>query len=149
MKKILTILIFAIAILPGCQTVPDNIPEDMTPMEFFQRGQEEVEADNLEAALMYYETFLDRYPNDYANAIIAEYWVAFIQHKKGKKAESVKLFHELLSKEAELSGRVPEWPFVLSRRVLEEMGEPVNVKDEAAADNATSAEEATETGQDQ
>ena len=90
-------------------------------MEYFQRGQEAVERNNLRGGLVYYETFLERYPGDYENTVVAEYWAANIHRKMGEEDTARQLFNELLEKEDELRGQVPDWPFVLSRRVLEEM----------------------------
>lgn len=92
-------------------------------MEYFQRGQEAIEGNNLTEGLVYYETFLERYPDDYENGVVAEYWVANIQRKMGNADTARQLFNELLAKEDSLQGQVADWPFVLSRRVLEEMDE--------------------------
>ncbi|WP_041398274.1 hypothetical protein [Spirochaeta africana] len=125
MKTTITVLsaVLLTILAIGCQTVPSDIPEDLTPMEYFQRGQDEVDRRNFRGGLAYYETFLERYPDDIENGVVAEYWVAFIHHKMGERETAIAGFTELLAQEDELQGRVPEWPFILSRRVLEEMGE--------------------------
>lgn len=122
MKQTVFLLLSAAAfLLLSCQTVPSDIPEDLTPMEYFQLGQEEFERNNLLGSLAYYETFIERFPSDYANRVVAEYWVANINRKQGNSARALELFQDLLAKEDELRGRVPEWPFVLSRDFVEEL----------------------------
>ena len=126
LQKILipAVLLVALCILGACQTTSADIAEDLSPMEMFQLGQEAVNDDQLQRGLAYYETFLERYPADAENGVIAEYWAAFIHHKMGDDATAIERFNLLLDQEASLAGRVPDWPFILAKRVLEELGAP-------------------------
>ncbi|MFQ3619366.1 MAG: hypothetical protein SNJ78_00335 [Spirochaetales bacterium] len=112
-------------ILPSCTSAPPIIPEGLTPMQFFQRAQEETDNYRWDNALLYYQTFLERYPNDLPNGLAARYEIAFIHYKKGLFAESRRLFEELLEtyKGFENPLAVPQWPKVLSEKVLRKIQE--------------------------
>ncbi|GAB4221577.1 MAG: hypothetical protein Kow009_11480 [Spirochaetales bacterium] len=94
-------------------------------MQFFQRAQEESDNYRWDNALLYYETFLERYPNDLPNVLAARYEIAFIHYKKGQYAEAKKLFEELLEtyKQFDNPLSVPQWPKVLAEKVLKKIEE--------------------------
>lgn len=123
MTKKVIIILFLSAIffsLFACKSVPENIEEDLPPAEIFQRAQEAViERNNYKAAMVYYKTFLERYPNDIQNRVIAEYEIAFLYHKMGDDETAVRLFKELLQKyEGENSAVLPQWPRVLAEKLI-------------------------------
>lgn len=111
--------------LGSCSSTPPVIPEGLTPMQFFQRAQEESDNYRWDNALLYYKTFLERYPNDLPNVLAARYEIAFILYKKEQYAESKKLFEELLEtyKKFENPLSVPQWPRVLAEKVLRKIQE--------------------------
>jgi outer membrane protein assembly factor BamD (BamD/ComL family) len=109
----------------SCSSTPPVIPEGLTPMQFFQRAQEESDNYRWDNALLYYKTFLERYPNDLPNVLAARYEIAFILYKKEQYAESKKLFEELLDtyKKFDNPLAVPQWPKVLAEKVLRKIQE--------------------------
>ncbi len=123
--RFLGILFMLLWALNSCSSTPPVIPEGLTPMQFFQRAQEESDNYRWDNALIYYRTFLERYPNDLPNVLAARYEIAFILYKKEQYAESKKLFEELLDtyKKFENPLSVPQWPKVLAEKVLRKIQE--------------------------
>jgi len=123
MKQLLFVAVTAILLfgLIGCQTppAPEEIPEDLTPMEFFRRGQEATDARRWETALTYYEVFLDRYPDDLHYGPAAEYEIAFIYYKRGDYSVAERKFEDLLARyDSSESDEMPDWPRILSEKIL-------------------------------
>lgn len=116
---VVSLLLFT---LLACQTGPVAIPEDLTQAELFQRGQEALDAGRYSVALQYYETFLERFPDDRVNGVEAHYEIAFIHYRMDDWDTSRRLFAQLLARyEAPDADGLPAWPRVLSLRVLEVM----------------------------
>lgn len=114
----LAMTIATIALLTGCQTAPEEIPEDLEPAEYFQRAQEAVDSKQYETALAYYEAVVERYPDDPATQVQAQYEIAFITYKMGNGERAVELFNELLARYEESdAGTLPQWPRVLAEKV--------------------------------
>ena len=122
MTKFKTLLIFAILtvfLFSACETVPTNIPEDLKPIEYFQAAQTEAGKQYYNSALAYYNTFIERYPDDVQRVIEAEFEIAMIYYKKGNLQRSQTLFNELLDKYTRPGGELlPAWPRVLSEKML-------------------------------
>ena len=118
MKK--SLVFFLLAALAACRTTPDSIPEDLSPREFFQRAQEAVvERTDYRTALFYYQTFLERFPEDVQRGVEAEYEIAFIYYKLGETDTAELLFRSLLSKyQREGAQILPQWPRILSEKLL-------------------------------
>lgn len=97
MKKMLlalgTALLFA-----ACQTTPTTVPEGLSQPEMFQRAQESFGRSDYETALLYYQTFLERFPEDSEHRIAAQYEIAFIYYKQGKLDEAERRFREILAR---------------------------------------------------
>lgn len=114
--------LLASLILISCVGVsaPEEIPEDLTPMEYFQRAQEAVAKRNdYDTAMVYYTTFKDRFPGDLQGNVEADYEIAFLYYKKGEYGEAKERFEEIIARyETEEATRLREWPLVLSRKVL-------------------------------
>ncbi len=88
-------------------------------MEFFQRAQEAADQNRWETATLYYEEFLIRFPDDRPSQMEARYELAFIAYKQQDYTRSLELFDALLATyEADQSGMLPEWPRVLSLRLV-------------------------------
>ena len=108
------------ALTVACQTVPEEIPDGLSRMEMFQRAQEAVEVERWELALRYYDEFIRRFPEERGAIVEAEYEIAFIAYKQEQYVESIALFEAILQKyEEDETGVLPEWPRVLSLRLLE------------------------------
>ena len=118
--RIVSALLIAGTLL-ACQSTPDVIPEDLAPREFFQRAQEAVvERSDYETALHYYETFLDRYPNDLQRSVEAEYEIAFIYYKLNDRERAEQLLKNLLEKyDGQGAEVLPQWPRILGARILD------------------------------
>ncbi len=126
MKKTTSIVSIAFISLfllfSGCKTAPVVIPDEMTPAEFFQKAQEASNNGKYETALNYYNTFLERYPDDTQRDVEAEYEIAFIAYKQHNYTKARELFNEILKKYSTESSQVlPAWPKILSQKVLSEM----------------------------
>jgi outer membrane protein assembly factor BamD (BamD/ComL family) len=125
MKRYAFILAAGI-LIAGCATVPspEEIPEDLTQAELFQIAQEAVDNQRYETATVYYETFLERFPDDEANVVAAEYEIAFIQYRQENYERAAELFQDLLDKyEQDRNNVLPAWPRVLATRLLNIMEE--------------------------
>lgn len=121
----LLIFIAAAVLIPGCKSAPPVIPDELSQPEFFQRAQEEADNYRWDNALLYYQTFLEQYPDDLFNVLAARYEIAFIHYKKELYPESKKLFQDLLEtyKQFDNPLSVPQWPKVLSEKVLKKIEE--------------------------
>ena len=129
-KKILRVFlpaILAVFVLSGCTSVPPVIPEDLSQPEFFQKAQEQADNNRWDNALLYYETFLERFPDDLPNVLAARYEIAFVQYKKERYQESKKLFSELLDtyKSFDNPLSVPQWPRVLAEKLVRKIDEKI------------------------
>ena len=91
-------LLFTVILAASCANKPVVIPEDLTPMELIQRGQEASDRSRYNTAIQYYETLISRFPFDTDSVCAAEYEIAFI-HYKQKKYDIAKIeFTDLLER---------------------------------------------------
>ncbi|MDX9801816.1 MAG: hypothetical protein RBT69_10825 [Spirochaetia bacterium] len=118
-------IVFLLILLSGCMGVPKSIPEDLQPEEYFKNAQSAVvDWGNEKAALFYYREFIKRFPDMKGKVIEAEYEIAFIYYKQGNYYESKKRFKEILAKyETEERIYYPEWPKILSEKILKKAEE--------------------------
>ena len=125
MKKTtaLCALCTALTLLAGCRGGPPIIPDDLSVLQFFQRAQEEFDYDEWDNALIYYNTFIERHPDDLQHVISARYEIAFILYKQKNYGEAAKEFQEILDfyDTNNLPLSFPLWPRVLSQKVLQIM----------------------------
>jgi outer membrane protein assembly factor BamD (BamD/ComL family) len=125
--EILSLMIGAVLLtdVVSCRTTKFEISEGMTKAEYFQRAQEAAELSDWETAKAYYRMYIERYPEDTASIFAAEYEIAFITYKQGDLAEAGRLFSELIEKhERNTDPTVPQWPRVLSEKLLAEIERP-------------------------
>ncbi len=116
----LIVVVFSVYFLVGCETVPEEIPEDLSKAQMFQQAQENVDQGDYENALRYYEEFIRRNPADTGGITEAEYEIAFIAYKREEYDLAERRFTELLDKYENVpDGSLPDWPRILSRRLLE------------------------------
>jgi tetratricopeptide (TPR) repeat protein len=87
----------AATLLAACETPPPEIPEGLSQAELFQLGQEALTDRRYEDAVSYYETFLERYPDDTENRVAARYEIAFVYYKQGEFEKAKRRFEELLA----------------------------------------------------
>jgi len=96
--KLTSILIFVILLAASCASRPIVIPDELTVMELIQRAQEASDRNKYRISLQYYDTIIQRFPNDIDSICAAEYEIAFI-HYKQKKYELAKTeFNKLLER---------------------------------------------------
>jgi outer membrane protein assembly factor BamD (BamD/ComL family) len=111
----LAVLILASSCLSG----PVNIPDELTPAEIVQRAQEASDRNRYKVSLQYYETILERFPQDMESVCGAEYEIAFIQYKQKKYEEAKAGFTSLLSRYDGLDGELlPPQYKILSGKIM-------------------------------
>ena len=134
-KKTTTFLIL-ILILLGCQSTPTEIDESLSASEYFQKAQEAVvNRNDFETALLYYQTFKERFPDEAALLIEAEYEIAFIYYKQERYQEAKVLFEGILEAYGtEAAASFYQWPRVLSEKILLSIEEQEVVVEEEAAE---------------
>ncbi|MFO7731024.1 MAG: hypothetical protein R6V86_09685 [Spirochaetia bacterium] len=121
--RILPFLIVIATLLGACASQPEEIPEDLEPIEYFQRAQKIASEDNNYAlAKRYYKSFIEQYPDDIQRIVEAKYEVAYLSYKQGDYDLSRQQFEEMLSYyDDEGSSVLPRWPQVLAEKVLDKM----------------------------
>ena len=120
MKRVVLVLAVSLVIL-SCRTVRADIPDDLTQAELIQQAQEAADQENWEAALAYYQAVVDRFPQDRAATVAARYEMAFIEYKRGNLEAAEAGFEQVLGVYDFESEGLPQWPRVLSERLLEEI----------------------------
>ncbi|MCQ2611557.1 MAG: tetratricopeptide repeat protein [Treponema sp.] len=93
MKKITVLLTLTMtALLFGaCQSVPKNIPADLTPSQLLQRGQDAFAEGNYAGAKAYFNTVIQRYGTDAKVYVEARYELGhtYLKQKDYKKAKVI------------------------------------------------------------
>lgn len=96
MKKI--ILLFTIALIfASCQSAPKDIPEDTSAKELIQLGQTSFDNGNKKAALIYYQTLIERYGTDASYYIEGKYEIAHIYVKQKRYKDAKPLLEEIIN----------------------------------------------------
>ncbi|MCQ2604152.1 MAG: hypothetical protein MJ215_03800 [Spirochaetia bacterium] len=120
MKKFLVSALLII-FLSSCSSVSKDLKDpNLTPEEFFQKAQEGViNWNKYNAAIRYYEEFINRYPDMKGKVIEAEYEIAFIKYKQHKYDDAAERLSQLLDKyQTDEAIYYPEWPRTLSGKLL-------------------------------
>ena len=105
------------SLLVACSSVPDEIEEGLTPMEYFQRAQEASDADRYALSMAYYEKFQEQYPEERDRNVWAEYEIALLYHKMGKNQVALERFEALLARYESGEPDLPEGPRILAEKV--------------------------------
>lgn len=82
----------------ACATGPVKLPDEITPAELIQRGQEASDRNRYNQALQYYQALLDRNPTNIDLVCAAEYEIAFIHYKQKKYDMAKTEFNVLLER---------------------------------------------------
>jgi outer membrane protein assembly factor BamD (BamD/ComL family) len=116
---LLALCAISLAVLASCQSVPKDVPENLSAREIIQRAQEASDAKNYAAATFYYDTAKTRFSDQAPVVCACEYEIAFIQYKTGKMA-AAKAGLEGLLKRYELADAafLPQEYRVLAQKVL-------------------------------
>jgi outer membrane protein assembly factor BamD (BamD/ComL family) len=119
MKKALLLLALLLALGSfSCKSVPTEIPPDLSPADYFQKAQEASDAGKYPLALKYYESFLQRYPDERDRGLWARYEIAFLHYKTKDTATALRLFDELLAMYAgEDAAQLPQAPRILAEEI--------------------------------
>jgi outer membrane protein assembly factor BamD (BamD/ComL family) len=117
--KTAAVLLVALLTLAGCRTSIDSIEQDLTPEQYFQKAIEATDNNNFRLAMAYYQSFLEKYPDDLARNLWASYEVAFLHYKMGNESRALELFDELIARyeEADEEAGWPQGPLVLAVKV--------------------------------
>ena len=136
----------AILLIASCASEPKTIPEDLTPIEYFQKAQQAASDDNnYSLAIRYYRTFIERHPDDFQRIIEAKYEIAFLHYKQGKLDLAESEFTELLETyEGENANVLPAWPRILAEKVLVKVREQMKGVSGRRSADAEAVEEAAE-----
>jgi len=92
------LIITAIAAVSCVSTGSIEIPNDLTPAELIQRGQEASDRNRFNVSLQYYDAVIERFPYDIDSVIAAEYEIAFIHYKQKNYELSKTEFTRLLER---------------------------------------------------
>lgn len=122
--SILSMVGLPLAVLVSCVTVSLEFEEGSSPEMYFQRAQQAVDRNDFERAQRIYRMFLERNVDDLFYVVSAKYEIAFLDYKMEKIPQAIEGFRQLLRtyyEDPAMEGRVPEWPRVLSRRLLQKL----------------------------
>ena len=120
-------IFFAALLAASCISKPVVIPDDLTPAELIQRGQEAADRNKYAASLQYYATVIERFPQDIDNVCAAEYEIAFIHYKQKKYDIAKAEFNGLLERyNTPDEALLPPQFKVLSQKILSRINEIEN-----------------------
>jgi tetratricopeptide (TPR) repeat protein len=106
------------SLLYACSSVPDEIPDDLTPLEYFQRAQEASDAGRYSLSMQYYEKFQELFPEERDRNVWAQYEIALLYYKMKEYQASLRRFDDLLARyELEEVPELPEGPKILAQKV--------------------------------
>jgi len=96
-RIIIAFLMAALALfLISCRSATKTLEPDLLPAEIFQRAQEAADSERYNQALLYYQTFQERYPEEVERNLWSSYEIAFLYYKLGEYDRAVELFDELI-----------------------------------------------------
>ena len=97
MKRIITFaaIVAAAALFISCRTIKES-PEDKTPAQIIQLGQNCIGVSDYKSAVFCYETAIERYGTDPAVYVEAKYELAHTYLKQKKYDKAYEIFDELL-----------------------------------------------------
>lgn len=121
MKRILTLIFLAGVLFSACQSTDIEIDENMTPGEFFQEAQSaSTDFKDYKKALLYYNTFIERFPEEPLLVIEAEFEIAILYYKLEDDETALKLFNGIIDKyQQPEAAMLPAWPEILSKKMID------------------------------
>ena len=145
---LLSALLLAAFLMASCSSSPQEIPEDLQPIEYFQQAQKlAMEQNNYQGAIRYYRTFIQRNPDDIQHVVEAQYEIAFLYYKQGQYARASEEFNKLLSYyESGGQNVLPEWPKILANKIMSRMDEESGSGAQTAESGETSSSEGSSSG---
>jgi outer membrane protein assembly factor BamD (BamD/ComL family) len=144
MKRVIYVfaVITTIALLVACTSTNTAKEENLTQGEFFQKAQAaSMEFNDYQQALLYYKTFIEKYPDEQILIIEAEYEIAFLYYKMEDYKTASELFTKITDKYKQPEAALlPAWPEVLSKRILEIIETSADEEAENSIEPITAAE---------
>jgi len=129
----LLLVISAVSFLLVCSSLPEEIEEGLTPMEYFQRAQEASDAGRYELAMAYYVKFQQQYPEERDRNIWAEYEIALLYDKMGDNQLALERLEALLAVyDSGEEPDLPEGPRILAEKVKNRIEKRLSVEQEPA-----------------
>ena len=117
----------ALVLFAACSSTPAEIPNDLGAPELIQRAQEASDRNRYKVSLVYYETVLERFPDDMEYVCAAEYEIAFINYKHKNYEAAREGFNSLLARyDGQDSELLPQQFRILSNMILDKIGEIEN-----------------------
>ena len=113
----LILIAASVSALLVCSSVPEEIEEGLTPMEYFQRAQEASDSSRYKLSMAYFEKFQEQYPEERDRNLWAEYEIALLYHKMGKNRIALERFDALLAKYEQGDSSLPAGPKILAEKV--------------------------------
>lgn len=80
----------------SCNSVPEEIPEDLDASQLIQLGQDNYDSSKYAAAEAYFTAVIDRYGNDAKHYIEATYELGHLYMKQKRYEEAITNFNEIL-----------------------------------------------------
>lgn len=119
----LFMLLSVIILCGSCATIPEELDADLQQEELFRLAQDAYNAYQYDLALFYYENIVERFSQDRAARIAAEYEIAYIHSRTNKKEEAKEQFETLLAEYQLNPSGFPRWVYVLSRDIYDTLTE--------------------------
>jgi len=128
----LILIAASVSALLVCSSVPEEIEEGLTPMEYFQRAQEASDAGRYNLSMAYFEKFQEQYPDERDRNLWAEYEIALLYHKMGKNRIALERLDALLAKYEQGDSSLPAGPKILAEKVRARILEQLPPEEETA-----------------
>jgi len=113
------LLLTLLPLLMVCKTTLPTVAQELTPAQIFQKAQEASDDQKYALAMYYYRTFQERYPDELERNLWAEYEIALLYAKLGKRELAITHFNSLLQRyatDAEAASYPPA-PKILAEKV--------------------------------
>lgn len=124
-RQLIQFIFLILVLFSGCRTAIKSIPEDFPSDRYIHMGQQSAIEGYSNEALLYFTTYIERYPDDITQVIVAEYEIAHIHYKAERFTLAKELFTAILSKyDQEYAELLPAWVRILSEQLLEK----INIK---------------------
>jgi len=98
-KKYVYLLGFAVSLAVfSCTSVPkdQDVPPDATPADIIQKAQESVDKNDYQSAHAYYHIMLNRFAEQPAVCVVAEYEIAHLHIKKYQWQQAYALLEKII-----------------------------------------------------
>lgn len=110
-KATLILLIAALFLFTSCQSIPKDVPEDLTKADLIQLAQDSYEEGNKAAAQYYYELIIERFGDDPTARIVAQFEIAHLHIKAGDYDEAKPMLEEIIAAydDPAVASAIPEY----------------------------------------